>query len=119
MIIVMTIYIFPLGRLIREEVATNYKLSLQEARAAVELQQGDIDRKLVYAQGGIEPPTYGYSGKQPDFLPHPLVRLWGRAGMGVLVQSSPFAGGHRLNSACRSKGKNTIGNSPSPPLRWH
>lgn len=36
-------------RLIREEIATNYKLSLQEALAAVELQQGDIDRKLVYA----------------------------------------------------------------------
>lgn len=36
-------------RLIREEIATNYKLTLQEALAAVELQQGDIDRKLIYA----------------------------------------------------------------------
>jgi len=36
-------------RLIREEIATNYKLSLQEALAEVELQQGDIDRKLIYA----------------------------------------------------------------------
>ena len=43
-------------RLIREEIATNYKLSLQEALAAIQLQQGDIDRKLIYAhQRFIEP----------------------------------------------------------------
>jgi type I restriction enzyme R subunit len=36
-------------RLIREEIASNYKIALQQALAEAEVQQGDIDRKLVYA----------------------------------------------------------------------
>lgn len=47
-------------RLIREEIATNYKLSLQEALAAVELQQGDIDRKLIYAHPHFVEPMLDY-----------------------------------------------------------
>lgn len=47
-------------RLIREEIATNYKLVLQEALAAVELQQGDIDRKLVYAHPKFVGPMLEY-----------------------------------------------------------
>lgn len=47
-------------RLIREEIATNYKLSLQEAIAAVELQQGDIDRKLIYAHPRFVEPMLDY-----------------------------------------------------------
>lgn len=47
-------------RLIREEIATNYKLSLQEALAVVELQQGDIDRKLVYAHPRFVEPMLDY-----------------------------------------------------------
>lgn len=47
-------------RLIREEIATNYKLVLQEALAAVELQQGDIDRKLVYAHPKFVEPMLEY-----------------------------------------------------------
>jgi len=47
-------------RLIREEIATNYKLSLQEALAAVELQQGDIDRKLLYAHPRFVEPMLDY-----------------------------------------------------------
>ncbi|MBT1070549.1 type I restriction endonuclease subunit R [Pelotalea chapellei] len=47
-------------RLIREEIATNYKLSLKEALAAVELQQGDIDRKLVYAHPRFVEPMLDY-----------------------------------------------------------
>lgn len=47
-------------RLIREEIATNYKLSLQEALAAVELQQGDIDRKLIYAHPRFVEPMLEY-----------------------------------------------------------
>lgn len=47
-------------RLIREEIATNYKLSLQEALAAVELQQGDIDRKLIYAHVRFVEPMLDY-----------------------------------------------------------
>ena len=47
-------------RLIREEIATNYKLSLQEALAAVELQQGDLDRKLIYAHPRFVEPMLDY-----------------------------------------------------------
>ena len=47
-------------RLIREEIATNYKLSLQEALAAVELEQGDIDRKDVYAHPKFVEPMLDY-----------------------------------------------------------
>lgn len=47
-------------RLIREEIATNYKLSLQEALAAVKLQKGDIDRKLIYAHRRFIEPMLGY-----------------------------------------------------------
>jgi type I restriction enzyme R subunit len=47
-------------RLIREEIATNYKLSLQEAIAAVELQQGDLDRKLIYAHPRFVEPMLDY-----------------------------------------------------------
>ena len=47
-------------RLIREEIATNYKLALQEALAAVELQQGDINKKLVYAHPRFVEPMLEY-----------------------------------------------------------
>ena len=47
-------------RLIREEIATNYKLSLQEALAAIKIQQGDIDRKLIYAHKRFIEPMLGY-----------------------------------------------------------
>lgn len=47
-------------RLIREEIVTNYKISLQEALAAVELQQGDIDRKLIYAHPRFVEPMLDY-----------------------------------------------------------
>jgi type I restriction enzyme R subunit len=47
-------------RLIREEIATNYKLALQEALAAVKLQQGDIDRKLIYAHAKFVEPMLDY-----------------------------------------------------------
>lgn len=47
-------------RLIREEIATNYKISLQEALAAVKLQQGDIDRKLIYSHPKFVRPMLDY-----------------------------------------------------------
>ena len=47
-------------RLIREEIATNYKISLQEALAAVQLQQGDIDRKLIYSHPKFVGPMLDY-----------------------------------------------------------
>ena len=36
-------------RLIREEIATQYKMTLQEALAQAEIAMGDADRKLIYA----------------------------------------------------------------------
>lgn len=47
-------------RLIREEIATNYRISLQEALAAVQLQQGDIDRKLMYSHPKFVEPMLDY-----------------------------------------------------------
>lgn len=47
-------------RLIREEIATNYKISLQEALATVQLQQGDIDRKLIYSHPKFVEPMLNY-----------------------------------------------------------
>lgn len=47
-------------RLIREEIATNYKISLQEALAAVQLKQGDIDRKLIYSHSTFVEPMLNY-----------------------------------------------------------
>lgn len=47
-------------RLIREEIATNYKISLKEALAAVKLQQGDIDRKLIYSHPKFVEPLLDY-----------------------------------------------------------
>lgn len=47
-------------RLIREEIATSYKLTLQEALAAAELQQGDIDRKQIYAHPAFVGPMLDY-----------------------------------------------------------
>ncbi|WP_409322914.1 type I restriction endonuclease subunit R [Pseudomonas putida] len=47
-------------RLIREEIATNYKLVLQEALGAVELQQRDIDRKFIYAHPKFVEPMLEY-----------------------------------------------------------
>mgnify|MGYP005844139507 CR=1 FL=1 len=47
-------------RLIREEIATNYQLALQEALAAIKLQQGGIDRKLIYAHPRFVEPMLDY-----------------------------------------------------------
>jgi type I restriction enzyme R subunit len=47
-------------RLIREEIATNYKIALQQALAKAEVQQGDIDKKLVYAHPTFVEPMLDY-----------------------------------------------------------
>lgn len=47
-------------RLIREEIATQYKLILREALEAVELQQGDLNRTLVYAHSRFAEPMLDY-----------------------------------------------------------
>ena len=47
-------------RLIREEISTNYKLSLQEALAAIEIKQGDIERKLIYSHPRFIEPMLEY-----------------------------------------------------------
>ena len=47
-------------RLIREEIATNYKIALQQALAEVEIQQGDLDKKLIYAHPTFVEPMLDY-----------------------------------------------------------
>lgn len=47
-------------RLIREEISTNYKLSLQEALAAIEIKQGDIERKMIYSHPRFIEPMLEY-----------------------------------------------------------
>ncbi|OMH27843.1 type I restriction endonuclease subunit R [Motiliproteus sp. MSK22-1] len=47
-------------RLIREEIATNYKMVLQQALADVEVKMGDVDRKLIYAHPSFVEPMLDY-----------------------------------------------------------
>ncbi len=47
-------------RLIREEIATNYKMALQQALAAVEVKMGDVERKLIYAHENFVTPMLDY-----------------------------------------------------------
>ena len=47
-------------RLIREEIATNYKLILQQALDAVQVLQGDVDKKLVFAHRQYVEPLLDY-----------------------------------------------------------
>ncbi|MES2663050.1 MAG: type I restriction endonuclease [Pseudomonadota bacterium] len=47
-------------RLIREEIATNYKITLQKALEQVQVQQGDIDKRLVYAHPTFVEPMLDY-----------------------------------------------------------
>lgn len=47
-------------RLIREEIATNYKMALQEALKDVEVKMGDVDRKLIYAHPSFVEPMLDY-----------------------------------------------------------
>ncbi len=47
-------------RLIREEIATNYKMVLQQALEDVEVQMGNVDRKLIYAHKSFVEPMLDY-----------------------------------------------------------
>lgn len=47
-------------RLIREEIATNYRMVLQQALEDVEVQMGDVDRKLIYAHPSFVEPMLEY-----------------------------------------------------------
>ena len=47
-------------RLIREEIATNYKMVLQKALEEVEVKLGDVDRKLIYAHPSFVDPMLDY-----------------------------------------------------------
>jgi type I restriction enzyme, R subunit len=47
-------------RLIREEIATNYRMVLQEALKEVEVQMGDVDKKLIYAHSSFVEPMLNY-----------------------------------------------------------
>lgn len=47
-------------RLIREEIATNYKITLQQALEEVEIKEGDIEKKLIYAHPRFVEPMLDY-----------------------------------------------------------
>jgi type I restriction enzyme R subunit len=47
-------------RLIREEIATNYKMVLQQALEQVEIKMGDVDRSLIYAHPSFVEPMLDY-----------------------------------------------------------
>ena len=47
-------------RLIREEISTNYRMVLQQALEDVEVQMGDVDRKLIYAHPSFVEPMLDY-----------------------------------------------------------
>lgn len=47
-------------RLIREEIATSYRMTLQQALEEVEIEQGDIDRREVYAHEKFVEPMLDY-----------------------------------------------------------
>lgn len=47
-------------RLIREEIATTYKMALQKALAEVEIRQGDIEKKFIYAHPHFVGPMLNY-----------------------------------------------------------
>ncbi|MFM6026074.1 MAG: hypothetical protein ACKPER_24690, partial [Dolichospermum sp.] len=47
-------------RLIREEIATSYKMTLQKALDEIEVLQGDIDKKLVFSHIQYVEPLLNY-----------------------------------------------------------
>ena len=47
-------------RLIREEIATNYKLAMKQAMKDIEVQQGDIKKELIYAHPRFVEPMLEY-----------------------------------------------------------
>ena len=47
-------------RLIREEIATNYRMALQQALEEVEVMQGEVKKKLVYAHPRFVEPMLDY-----------------------------------------------------------
>ena len=47
-------------RLIREEIAPQYKIDLQKALEEAEVKMGDVDRKLIYAHPNFVEPILTY-----------------------------------------------------------
>lgn len=47
-------------RLIREEIATNYKIELQKALAGIEIKQGNLNKELIYAHPTFVEPMLDY-----------------------------------------------------------
>jgi type I restriction enzyme R subunit len=47
-------------RLIREEIASNYKIKLQEALDEIEVEKGNVDRKVIYAHPNFVEPMLDY-----------------------------------------------------------
>lgn len=47
-------------RLIREEIATNYKMVLKQALESIEIKMGDLDRKYIYSHPSFVEPMLDY-----------------------------------------------------------
>lgn len=47
-------------RLIREEIASNYKIALQKALEEVQVEQGDVDKKVIFAHPRFVEPMLDY-----------------------------------------------------------
>ncbi|WP_025997916.1 type I restriction endonuclease [Xanthomonas phaseoli] len=76
-------------RLIREEIATRYKMQLQQALAEIEVQQGGIDRKALYAHPRFVGPMLDYI--LDDFRQARIVHGDGSIGGMVICDSAKQA----------------------------
>lgn len=76
-------------RLIREEIATRYKMQLQQALAEIEVQQGGIDRKALYAHQRFVGPMLDYI--LDDFRQARIVHGDGSIGGMVICDSAEQA----------------------------
>lgn len=76
-------------RLIREEIATRYKMELQQALADIEVQQGGIDRKALYAHPRFAGPMLNYI--LDDFLQARIIHGDDSIGGMVICDSSEQA----------------------------
>lgn len=76
-------------RLIREEIATRYKLQLQQALENIQVQQGDIERKTMYAHSSFVGPMLEYIVE--DFLQSRIVHGDDSVGGMVICDSAEQA----------------------------
>jgi len=76
-------------RLIREEIATNYKMALQKILEELKIQQGDVNRKEIYAHSRFVEPMLDYIVK--DFEKSRITFADNGIGGMVICDSAPQA----------------------------